>query len=436
VSTEAPPSQPSEQSAQALERYAAKIRRARLRYFAAIAVVVVAASVLATVIWLSGEISHTTLRTSAMPHNVPLGTTSKVLTKAWSSTDTAAIGTPYDNGTVVTHDRHTVRGRDGRTGAQTWSYTRTDRVVCAAAQSNGTTVAVFMLNGNCDEVTGLDSGTGKRKWDRTLDLDTHQVNGVAAIDIVADTITFTTPSVIYAIDLNSGYNDWLYSQPTCTISHSVLGSAGDLISQTCTHRDCSNVDAKFCANGSQLLLRNGSTGENTDSSKNKGNPDQVIWTRKGVDLVPVSASALITALNPDATTLTVLDAAAGKTLHTVALGAAQPSQTVAALRHADAFDAELLWLGGISYALPTPGVAFSWTAATTTLPSLTASSGTPSASLTGALLTVPSATGISSLDPRTGKLAASYAVTASGTPAVYPYGTGFLVAGTTTTVYR
>ena len=433
MSTEAPP----DQSAVALERYAAMIRRARLRYFTVIAAVVVAASVVTTVVWLSGEISHTTLRTSAAPADIPLGTPSATLTKAWSTTDAPAIGTPYWNGTVITADTHTVRGRNGRTGAQTWSYTRTDRKVCAAAQSEGTTVAVYQVNGNCDELTALDSSTGARKWNRTLDLDGHMINGSAAIDIWGSTITFRESSVIYAIDLGSGYNDWLYSETGCTINGSVLGSAGDLISQTCSGRDCTNVKPIYCGNGNQLFLRNGTAGENTDSTKNNGNPDQVIWTRQNLSAVPAAAGVLITALNPDGTTLSVFDSKKGTTLHTLGLApAALPASVVGAVNHADAVDAEIVWLNGTTYAISSPGESVRWSAPTSVVPTAESSAGDIAGGLNDALLTVPTASGAARLDGQTGKVSATYSISTTPAAAVFPYGTGFIVSASTVTVYR
>src|SRR3954454_6350919 len=107
----------------ALERYASRLRRERIWYGSAIAVLVVAVSVITAVVWLNGEISHTTLHTIAKaPADVSLGTPSPTQRKLWSSNDSAAVGTPTYGGTVVTFDKHTVRGRDARSGAQTWYY--------------------------------------------------------------------------------------------------------------------------------------------------------------------------------------------------------------------------------------------------------------------------------------------------------------------------
>jgi hypothetical protein len=195
----------------ALDRYAVRLRRERLRYWIALAVVVAAASVFAAEVWSHGEISHTTLRTVAKaPASVAPGTPTSVQHELWSTTDTAAMGTPYSGGSVVTYDTHTVRGRDARTGKQTWSYTRTDRTVCTAMQVQGVTVAVYKLNGNCDELTGLNSGTGKRVWTRTLDEDTHQLNGVPQFSISGTTVMFVSPAVIYAINTTDGYDAWRY----------------------------------------------------------------------------------------------------------------------------------------------------------------------------------------------------------------------------------
>jgi hypothetical protein len=448
VSTDTQSTQ-SAQSAAALERYAVRLRRARIWYAAGLAVLIVAASAITAVVWLHGEISHTTLHTSAAPADVPLATPSAAPVKAWSTTDTAAIGAPYSGGTVITHDEHTVRGRNGLTGAQTWSYTRTDRVVCAAVQSGGVTVAVYRVNGNCDELTALASDTGTRKWTRTLDLDTHQLNGTPAIQVTTSTITLTTPQVIYAIDLNSGYNDWLFAEQGCTIASSVLGSSGALISQTCVNHSCASVKAQYCGNGRQLLLRDASAGENTDTSANNGNPDQVIWTLKNVDYVPATAGAVVTALNPGKTALTVFDPKTGKVKTTLGLTPATPVQhsgSTVPVSHVDAFDAELLWIGGTTYSLPIPGTAIAWSAATLRPPTAIGTDGGLAPTLSVSLLSAPTTTGIDRLDPATGKVTQTFPLPTStggsaGAAAVYPFGTGFVVVGSTgspasVTVYR
>lgn len=46
---------------------------------------------------------------------------------------------------MITFSTDGVRGRYARTGAGTWSYTRTDRTLCQAIQGQGLIVALFEL---------------------------------------------------------------------------------------------------------------------------------------------------------------------------------------------------------------------------------------------------------------------------------------------------
>jgi hypothetical protein len=418
----------------ALERYSARNRRARIRYYSALAVVLVALSIVASVIWLSGEISHTTLHTiGKAPAAVPSATPSSTPTKTWSSTDAPALGTPVEGGTVVTHDVHTVRGRNARTGVQTWYYTRTDRTVCAALQDDDATIAVYRLDGNCDEVTALNTGTGKRLWTRTLDEDTHQFNGSASYGISGDTVMFVSPGAVYAINVQSGYDVWLFAEQGCTVHRAVIGTAGALISQTCAHRDCSQV--KHCADGDQLVLRT-DQGENTDSSSNHGNPDQITWTLKGSQLVPATAGAVISAFAPDGSTLSVLAAKTGKTTTTLPLTASNGA-ALSTSSATDTSDGELLWAGGTTYSITAPGTRFTWTTTSDTAPTVGAPQDALTPTSSTAVLTLPVATGVARLNPLTGVASATYPLSPVPTRAarIYLLGSGFVVAGTGVTVY-
>ncbi len=314
-------------SARALRDYRSRLRPWRIGYAAALVAVVAAALVVVKIAYAHGELSHATLSTapSAAP-SVPMSSPSATLTRAWSSPDHTAIGTPFYGGTVITYSTHTVAGRDAWTGKVLWSYTRTDRITCTAAQVNGVTIAVYALNGNCDELTALDSQTGARRWTRTLDKDAHTINGHPQFAVGQDTFMVTTPQAIYAISPdgtadqgNGGLDRWVFAQQGCTINAAVLGSAGALISQTCAHPDCSGQ--KFCGAGPQLLLRDPFAGEQSDSSKNKGNPDQIIWNHIGNAMTPVSADGVISAIDPAKDSLTTFGAKKGKTLAALPLEA-------------------------------------------------------------------------------------------------------------------
>ncbi|MDT4981007.1 MAG: hypothetical protein QOG07_2886, partial [Pseudonocardiales bacterium] len=101
--------------------------------------------------------------------------------------------------------------------------------------------------------------------------------------------------------------------------------------------------------------------------------------------------------------------------------------------------AELIWIAGTTYAVDVNGLAFLWTAPTTLAPTVTAKSGAQGGTpdLAASIIAAATSSGIALLDPATGEPNPIYPV---GAPAagsrVYPFGTGFVVAGSSTTVYR
>jgi PQQ-like domain len=423
-------------SQMALERYGRRMRSGRKLYFAVIAAVTLAVGLTAGFVWLGGEAAHTHLTTVASaPPSVALQTPSVALRQVWQSPDRTALGTPYWGGTVVTYSTDSVRGRSASTGAITWSYTRTDRTVCQAIQNQGVTVAIFEHNGNCDQVTALDSGTGERRWTRTLDKaeqDSQPVNGIPSISVSQFAIMITTPSVIYALDPAGGLDRWVYHPKSCTIQGAVIGTDGALISQTCAHPDCAGL--KFCGTGPQLLLRDASAGRNEDT---KDNPDQIKWNLIGKTAVPASADKLISAVEPAVGQLEVFNVAKGTTISHLDLSGGLGLNTPITAVATDS--AEVIWIAGTTYAVDANGLAFLWTAPTTVAPTVTASSGTQAGTpdLRSSIIAAAAPSGIAVLDPTTGEPSRVYpvAVPARG-GRVYPFGTGFVVAGASTTVYQ
>lgn len=434
-----PPEPPADPvSERALADYARRMRPLRIGYAAAITVVVIAALVIVKIAYDHGELSHAHLHTvaSAPPSVSASPSPAAQLTRAWTTTDATAIGTPVYDGTIVTHDQHTVRGRDALTGRQTWSYTRTDRTVCTAIQTQGVTVAVYRLHGNCDELTALASDTGTRRWTRTLDKDGAEFNGPATYSINGSNAMFVSHTAIYAVSVsgtadngNGGLDFWTFHHVGCRINSAVLGNAGALISQTCHRQDCNGH--KFCGDGTQLLLRAATTG--TDD-KSTTNPDIVSWNDLGSDLVPTSAGATVTARDPDGATLHVLSRKSGKQTGQLALsgdaGSGAPSAYVAGT------DADLIWIGTHTYALSPTGRFFAWQADTAGVPTITDPSNILSAHHAARVALVATTSGAARIDPHDGKIIAHYAASTPPGSTVYPLGAGLLVAGARTTVYR
>jgi hypothetical protein len=425
----------SERSQLALDRYNAAMRRPRILYAAVITIIVAVVAVSVRIAWTHGEVAHTTLKTAAAPApSVALQSPSAMLQAKWHSDDHTAIGTPYWGGTVVTYSVDSVRGRDAMTGAIMWSYTRTDRTVCQAIQDQGVTIAIFELHGNCDQVTAVDSATGERKWTRTLDKDRQPLDGHPTYSVDQYTILFTTPKVIYALDPGGGLDRWTFSQPGCTIHNAVLGSQGALISQTCDKPKC--VGLKFCGAGQQLLLRDATAGR-SDDAKNRDNPDRIKWNLIGSSAVPASADQLVSAVDTTANELEVLDVTKGSMLGRLPLqGGASGEPT-----HVSTARAELLWIGGVTYSVELTGADFFWSTETSGPPTVTAlpGSGDGAVDLTGASLAVYGASGapgIALLAPGTGKVAHTFPVDAAPRSLAYPFGSGFVIAGTATAVYQ
>ncbi len=290
------------------------------------------------------------------------------------------------------------------------------------------------MHGNCDELTALNSDTGQRKWTRTLDKDGAEFDGPANYSVQPGNIMFISPTSIYAVadQDGNGIDWWSFHHPGCTINSAVLGVGGALISQTCAHEKCGG--AKFCGDGKQLLLREATTGTDDDSSTNHNNPDQIVWNLRNNDLVPTLAGRQIGARDPATGRLTLLDAKTGKSKGQLALAA--PTAGVAAT-FTSVLDGDVIWSGGRTYALKTDATAFAWQADTTYLPTAINSDGSSPGNLAAARLAAPTSTGIAELDGSNGHVKQSFSVSAPRPgDLVFPFGTGYVVAGQTTTVYQ
>jgi hypothetical protein len=420
-----PPAQPPQSGSDAaLARYRKSMRRSRTIYYAVLAVIVAAMGTFVGVVWSHSEVAHASLHSvGSAPPTVALGSPSQTQQQAWRTTDRVALGAPTWGGTVVTFSAHTVGGRDARTGKRTWSYTRTDRAVCTAVQLTGTTIAVYRNGGNCDEVSAFDSGTGQRRWTRTLDMDGMPLDGQPTYQFTSFTLLVASSDVVYAVDPVTGLNRWTYQRYGCRIEHVALGAGGALISQNCSAAvRCTNV--KFCGRGPQLLLRDGSAAQGDD---NKPNADQIKWNKLGDDTVPVSADQIISSVDPDGRTLRVFDATKGSTTGTVTLDPA--SDRLGPVSAIATSGPELVWLSGRTYAIRSGSDTPDWSTASPSPPTVSSTVDEETPTPATARITVPTGSGIAILDGNDGRVINRFAVQAPPAGSlVYSLGTGFLVA--------
>jgi hypothetical protein len=158
-------------------------------------------------------------------------------------------------------------------------------------------------------------------------------------------------------------------------------------------------------------------------------------------MLPVSAGAVIAATAPGSDTLSTFSPK-GKPIATLPLvrplAATTPGTSARqAPPTVPAADAQLVRIAGQTYAIAATGKAYVWHADTAALPTITGSGADTVPGLSSARIAVPSAAGIAQLSPATGRVQQQFDVPdAPAGSRAFPLGTGFLVAGSTTVVYR
>jgi hypothetical protein len=151
----------------------------------------VAVAVIGFLVYRTSDLANTSLVTGAVAAvPSPTGAAPQTLTPKWSQPTGPALGAVVSaSGVVVTTDAHTVTGRDAVTGSVRWSYTRSNRNLCAVGSadigptdmtSSGSVAGiatVYAENGFCSQVMTLDPVTGARGKVRTSP---NEVNGSLA----------------------------------------------------------------------------------------------------------------------------------------------------------------------------------------------------------------------------------------------------------------
>ena len=138
------------------------------------------------VLYLTSDIRAATLQASSgSPSPSAPGTPIDVPTSlgpVWQKPTDPALGmvASADAGTVITTDAHGIIGRDGSTGDQKWSYSRSNRTLCAVAGAQAATwtpfqlvdgvAAVYQIGDYCSAVQTFAAANGERTRDRTSPL--------------------------------------------------------------------------------------------------------------------------------------------------------------------------------------------------------------------------------------------------------------------------
>jgi hypothetical protein len=283
-------------------------------YAAVLVVLVLLAWVAVRLAYAHGELNKISMQ--AAPSATPLPTTSTAadVSLRWRTDDHPAAGNPYGDGIVVTYSGHTVNGRDARTGQVRWHYTRSNELVCDVVQQDGSTIASYQRDGNCDEVTGFTTSTGRPKWYRTL-----QDNGRLAVSSTSNVVLIVAPTTVHVFDNFSGLDRWTFTGPNgCTVDRALGGTLGVLI-------------AYHCGQQNHLTLH-----ELTGQSENQQ------WTIDvGEPYVPIASGAVVAAAGATSGVSYLFDAAKGTrgarldlgsaaTVKAAVRGAARSSTTVEA----------------------------------------------------------------------------------------------------------
>jgi hypothetical protein len=137
---------------------------------AAIAVVLV---VVGLVLYLNSDIRAANLQVGvSSPAPTTASQVPQSLSQLWTASTDADLGAVASaDGVVVTTDPHGITALDAVTGQQRWSYSRSNRTLCAVANGKDTGVTgiitVYSENGWCSEVNTFQAVDGERGDTRT-----------------------------------------------------------------------------------------------------------------------------------------------------------------------------------------------------------------------------------------------------------------------------
>lgn len=260
--------------------------RAWTRYLVALTVIVALIAGCAALLWERGEYRHAHDHPATIAaKELPRAALAPTLTGAWHSADHAVLGDAVTKDVAVTYGGRTVTGRDARTGAARWTYTRTDRRLCSAVVQEAVVMAIYAHDGICDEATGLDATTGKRTWTRTLlgEGSSLTVTGNQGYYLL---VRPGSVNLVHAGQGLAGIDDWNdILEAGCRTRSAVLGNSGVLIRSS-------------CPGGDKIIYR-------------KLDGDKRAWTIPAAGRTPVAADSVLTVLSADGRAMEALSAKKG-----------------------------------------------------------------------------------------------------------------------------
>lgn len=229
-----------------LREFNRKTRRANVVYYPTIAATVCVCIAVYLVAQAHGPLSHVRSRVATdVSTTGPQSPVGASLTSRWLAAGPGAVGFPASNGVVAVEASRGVEGLSAHSGQTLWSFERTDRTMCGVAQLDNRTIILYRQASNCDEVDAVDTTTGARVWERTLDADNVAVDGEAKLKAVYDAVYVIAGSAIYSLSVPNSRCDSTSGQGCglsfwqdkpddgCTFSDLVAGDQGVLITEAC-----------------------------------------------------------------------------------------------------------------------------------------------------------------------------------------------------------
>lgn len=127
--------------------------------------------------------------------------------------------------TVADIGEHGVVSRDAVTGEELWRYTRSDTTVCAQYADAIQVLLVYASGERCDEAISLDTATGARKWQRTI-----EAAGENRVVVGADGMLSIDPAKLISYETGQGFERFTIDNST---TDHIEGE----------HTSCENLDA-------------------------------------------------------------------------------------------------------------------------------------------------------------------------------------------------